>query len=72
MPTPTLPKPPRNRHAPLRQSLGSGLQNALMKYAETTGVLPETVAVSGVTVRLRDGRRARYSVTVTREFFTHA
>lgn len=68
----THTSPPRDRHAPLRQSLGSATQNALLKYAETTGIIPETVAVSGVTVRLRDGRRARYSVTVTREVFTHA
>lgn len=72
MTTQTSPKPPGDRHAPLKRSLGSGALNALLKYAETTGVLPESVAVSGVTVRLRDGRRARYSVTVTREFGTHA
>lgn len=69
--TTALPKPKRDRHAPLKQSLGSAALNALRKYAETTGVLPDTAAVSGVTVRLRDGRSVRYRVTVTREVSTH-
>jgi hypothetical protein len=56
-----------DRHPELRQSLASSATNALRKYVDARGILPETLTASGVTVRDRSGRVARYRVTLARE-----
>jgi hypothetical protein len=56
-----------DRHPELRQSLASSATNALRKYADARGILPETITAPGVTVRDRTGRVARYRVTLVRE-----
>ncbi len=56
-----------DRHPELRQSLASSATNALRKYADARGTLPDTLTAPGVTVRDRSGRLTRYRVTLVRE-----